>query len=1009
MILFMRNLCVVSLLASFFASAFAEDLQETRAVEVLNKGIPGQTALQGLKRFDRDVLAAKPQWLILYFGMNDALNQNVPVDRFVEAMEEMIEKADAGGVKHVVLVTPNPFIEAYLIERHPKHSEVKDLKGHLEKYEQAIREMARKHNLPLVDLKKMVLENGGATEKAISLIRNPLNSNARDGIHLTAKGYQLFADLFEPVFKGNIGSGETVVCLGDSLTFGSFMKGEGTSTGETYPAFLKVLLNGMTSEKKNPIPPESPKPQTAAPEVLKNGRISVRFNPPEAGAGIQQIENARGFEFLHRAQPAPLWKMVLKRLPAKEPSSAEWATMTLDPEKDDGTEATAVGAGRGTLEITSLQSPGKLIKKDGRLTFVWENLDVGDEKGVLSVTVEANLAPSDAFVRFRGQFTLDSKKFTVFNFLAPCVEGIYPKDGRLDLDRLASPIYNGRLILNPIKNGILGKPSYFMPNRGGHSMQLDAYYHEGNGLYLGAFDGAQNAVRYSMTADPERGLGWTMVHVPNNMTAIPQKWATPYDTVIRCFDGDWYDACRIYRKWALQQSWAAEGPMFTRKSTPQWFKDIDEWLLQPLNKSYLGAGVANGMGVRGFKEKLKGFNIGLAINGWGKHQLFDKMTPDRFPLTQLDKDFFAEWRQPPDYPMMGYIQAISWDIRLPDFQESKAQEYTVKNFSGQNVKWMDHLAIMYPSPFWLEKLGSTVEKMAGEGGFKAAYLDSGNHGGTYLNFNRKCSADFGGGNTYIKGLQQLMLDMRERARRVTPDFCFTSESFWEGNIAVLDGFLACNTTNIKLEKDRFIAIPMVQAVYHDYTILFSSWVGKYDLSQEGALGYLAKFGQTFVWGVKPAWNQINFLTTYENHKIAMESSLKRYAAYAASRKFLQYGEMLRAPAFADAVPTVDFRWYVSWGKDYYDVALPEVLHSLWRAPDGNLGLVLYNIGSAPRTVSIVLNDPDYKLASMDALHCKPVYPATGTDVNAAQLPGGGFAIKATVPPASPLVLEIPRS
>ena len=997
-----KTACGISLIFSLIASAFAGEPKTSGPVEVLNKGLGGQTAQQGLGRFDRDVLDCKPQWLILYFGINDALNQNVPLDGFVDAMQEMIDRARSGGVKHVILVTPNPFIETYLIERHPEHAEAKGMNGHLEKYEVAIRQMAQKNKLPIVDLKKMVLDNGGATEKKASLIRNPFNSNARDGIHLTAKGYKLFADLFEPVFKGNIQTGDTVVCLGDSLTFGTAMKGEGTSTGETYPAFLKVLLNSMIAGKE-PAPP-----QGSAEATLKNDQISVRFNSPEEGAGIAQIQNARGFEFLHRAGRAPLWKMLLRRLPGNDPKSGEWATMTVDPEKDDGTDSSNSGADRETIEINSLQAPAKLTKKDGQLVFVWENLDVGDEKGVLSVTIEANLAPSDPFARFRGRFSLTGKKYTVFYFHAPCVEGIYPKDGRLDLDRLASPIYNGRLILNPIENGILGKPTYFMPNRGGHSMQFDAYYHEGNGLYLGAFDGEQNAVRYAMKAGWDGGLGWAMVHVPNNMTATPQNWATPYDTVIRCFDGDWYDACRIYREWALKQTWTAEGPMATRTSTPQWFKDIDEWLLLPVSRSYMGPRMANGMGLGGFKDQLDGFNIGLSINAWGKHQLFDKLTPDRFPLTGLDQEFFSEWRQEPEYPMMAYIQAISWDMTLPDFRESNARDFCVKNYSGQSLRWVEQLAVMYPSPFWQEKLGGVVEKMAGEAGFKAAYLDSGNHGGTYLNFNPKCSKDVGGGNSYIKGMQKMMLDIKAKARQIQPEFCFSAESFWEGNIAVLDGFLACNTTNIKLEKGKYIAVPMAQTVYHDYTILFSSWVGKYDLSQPGALGYLAKFGQTFVWGVKPAWNQINFLTTYENHEIAMESSLKRYAAYAASRKFLQSGEMLRAPKFAEAVPEVDFKWYVSWGTEYFDVALPQVVHSLWRAPDGNLGLVFYNIGSTPITVKAVLDDPAYELASKDVLHCTQVYPKSESGVTAAKIPGGGFVIEATVPAASPLVVEMPR-
>ena len=148
-----KTACGISLIFSLIASAFAGEPKTSGPVEVLNKGLGGQTAQQGLGRFDRDVLDCKPQWLILYFGINDALNQNVPLDGFVDAMQEMIDRARSGGVKHVILVTPNPFIETYLIERHPEHAEAKDMNGHLEKYEVAIRQMAQKNKLPIVDLK----------------------------------------------------------------------------------------------------------------------------------------------------------------------------------------------------------------------------------------------------------------------------------------------------------------------------------------------------------------------------------------------------------------------------------------------------------------------------------------------------------------------------------------------------------------------------------------------------------------------------------------------------------------------------------------------------------------------------------------------------------------------------------------------------------------------------------------------------------------------------------------
>ena len=62
-------------------------------------------------------------------------------------------------------------------------------------------------------------------------------------MHLTADGYQLLADTVAKVLSGKVKDGDIVVCFGDSLTYGTAMEGAGTSTGETYPAVLRMKLN----------------------------------------------------------------------------------------------------------------------------------------------------------------------------------------------------------------------------------------------------------------------------------------------------------------------------------------------------------------------------------------------------------------------------------------------------------------------------------------------------------------------------------------------------------------------------------------------------------------------------------------------------------------------------------------------------------------------------------------------------------------------------------------------
>lgn len=210
-------------------------------VTVINKGVPGRTSLEAIAALDTYVLALQPQRVILFFGMNDAMNSAklVPLAEYDTAMRSMVRILADAGVATVVLVTLNPVIELYVRERHTQHPHRQDLQGYLAEYDRAVRAIAAGECLPLVDLRRIVEENGGTTISESCLIRCEANGGGRDGVHLTAAAYaKLGMEAFE-VLKGCTEFGDQVVCFGDSLTYGGAVKGQGTSTGETYPAVLQ--------------------------------------------------------------------------------------------------------------------------------------------------------------------------------------------------------------------------------------------------------------------------------------------------------------------------------------------------------------------------------------------------------------------------------------------------------------------------------------------------------------------------------------------------------------------------------------------------------------------------------------------------------------------------------------------------------------------------------------------------------------------------------------------------
>lgn len=82
--------------------AFLQDLLDESgyAYRVENQGVSGDTSTDGLQRVE-NVLAAKPQIVILEFGGNDGL-RGIPVNSTQQNLDEIIAKLKSGGLSIVM-------------------------------------------------------------------------------------------------------------------------------------------------------------------------------------------------------------------------------------------------------------------------------------------------------------------------------------------------------------------------------------------------------------------------------------------------------------------------------------------------------------------------------------------------------------------------------------------------------------------------------------------------------------------------------------------------------------------------------------------------------------------------------------------------------------------------------------------------------------------------------------------------------------------------------------------
>ena len=75
-------------------------------VTVINAGISGNTAGQGLRRLERDVLRYQPELTVVCFALNDSLSGVEKIDSYTQALRDIFSRLrDAGS--EIIFMTPN--------------------------------------------------------------------------------------------------------------------------------------------------------------------------------------------------------------------------------------------------------------------------------------------------------------------------------------------------------------------------------------------------------------------------------------------------------------------------------------------------------------------------------------------------------------------------------------------------------------------------------------------------------------------------------------------------------------------------------------------------------------------------------------------------------------------------------------------------------------------------------------------------------------------------------------
>lgn len=177
--------------------------REQAAVTVINSGVSGENSAEGLARIEPDVLARRPDLVVIEFACNDVRyepHKRVELDAFRGNLEEMIERIHE-VCSDQILCTPTPIIDAF----HGYSQEVDfyepwgGCNNALLEYDEVIREVASETGLLLCDLQRVFRDRAvraefdGDIDDADDLTCLADLISRYDGVHPTIAGQELMA------------------------------------------------------------------------------------------------------------------------------------------------------------------------------------------------------------------------------------------------------------------------------------------------------------------------------------------------------------------------------------------------------------------------------------------------------------------------------------------------------------------------------------------------------------------------------------------------------------------------------------------------------------------------------------------------------------------------------------------------------------------------------------------------------------------------------------------------
>jgi hypothetical protein len=684
-------------------------------------------------------------------------------------------------------------------------------------------------------------------------------------------------------------------------------------------------------------------------------------------------------------------------------------------------------------------------EKQSALRLQWKGMDVRENKAALGVEVSITLREGDPFSYWRIAIHNESVKYGIERARLPIVP-LAPV-GEAKKDVFIYPKWRGGYAEDPF-NAPRGFGEDFHTVGAYYpyyvNMQFWALYNRetGKGIYLGTHDPTPCMTHFLVDNTPTE-ISWSVSHFPPNMMFGAEDFNLPYDCVVGPFRGDWYDACQIYREWALKQTWCRKGPMATRNDIPKWYKETPLFFYAMVADSATGTHSDEEnmlLAAEDFRAWLKWAGVRMPVNwyGWEKHtpgvSEFDTPFSGRRPrlITSnvkrwagLYADHCAYSGNYPGVAAMDKFSALCADLRraggmvcpyicLQLFNQGPLENAPYAAEGKLNaVHGMYGALQVYPgypqwvpcvcTPWWQNRMVDecvTLRERENVGGY---YLDVMHGFGMMPCFWIAHGHAAGGGSTMTLGMHKISEMTRDAVQAKDPELMTTGEDSTENMIDVVDGILYQRT--LRPENKA----PLFGVVYQDYIRRYGCYVsvGPGDSFFIECASFFVEGAQFGRLALRPRPGVLFFDNPAHKEMIDFLGRVVGYYKQDTAKKFLVYGRLLRPLEFSAPSPlpmltykdpepglvSTDTGAALGHGAG---LQFPSLMSGVFRCADGELGVFIVNAGAKSVEFNAELDPARYEVPAGTALDVDSIAP-DGAAKNVLEGAKGNVPLNGTLP------------